>query len=1058
MNTKNEPSGEAALRRLRPPPTAAGVMEFVVRESCGRDWTNELLSFPVEYPRGRQAHTRLVFHGPGGVVPTQISDAEHHADGSLARAVASCRVNLGAGRKLMLCLKPGDSPAPRDRLIWRAERSGMIEAGNSRFAVKVPVSGTYPGNAAPGPVAAIRIGKGEWLGQGTLRAGGDVVMSTELLDRGPLFLRWSTRACYGSRPLVCVECAIQAGEDFVRIREETSRDSDMTFALDCFPGLRPDRLLTEGGGEHMEQQVRVISYARPETMATVDFHSGHHQMSLSWCGVYREGAEPFIGIVELNGAEWTNLALNRIHVVAEPSERLEIVSPLRGGVKEWALVCSTTRRNLKRAGSRVCNHLSRIHQRYAEVPLQKVKDWVLEWDDEKARRPLLQCDTDGIARARAKVKADPELARVYRAWAEALESKKDPKGPWGRPPGTSNSCATLWVALGERRFAERGAELLEKEIRVSVDRFWKEGAYMRLLIFDGRRMKMWLQAYDVLKAGGFIRRASDRNIRRDLAFLAYCFADPEFFPDRVNLMDHEDPDSFFHGLGERWGDTICPPNFQTEYYTTYGMTGCTFPSHPHAAAWREKATAMFDRQLAVHYYDSGGYCESPNYHSHSFIMLNQLALALRRGGDRDFYQHPRFKAQFDWFCRMQTPPILLNEAAKEFVPPWRFMDPDRERYAMLPGNGNTGHDCSDMPLPVELAIGGVMYRESDPALSGRCMTTWRRAGRPTAGHYDDLTFLLVADPSLPGPERLGLASRLLTGNYVTFRGKPETDDEVFVLTKNGTATHHNDFDEGGFTIWAYGSPIAGDFGYHAHHEGKGYGGGDTWKHNCVEFDRKSSGFLGIEHTSPPEKFVSTDLADLLVSHIPINNLRDFAAMGYAERIPVEPPIEYRRYTLFVKPHYLLIYDSLLTCRCAHRWWLHAQADSVTVEGTRVRFGGRFGVDLVAQFIEPAAPAIATGAWSVMKHIYATQALAHDWRVFVAPVRPGQEFTVTYSPDGRRVQVATPEYEDTIFLAHFPFAWDGRGVAFRGRAAVVRASPKGRVVEKVLLDGDVLKTS
>lgn len=1021
---------------------------FTLREQCGHDWTNELLWFPLQWSLGEQKNSRLVLAQDGKAVATQITDVTLHADGSLAAAKAWCRANLPAGKKTTFGVKPAKSPDHSDRPFWRLLPTGEVEAGNRSFAVRLPASGTYCPCEAPGPIVAVRPAGSQWLAHGRLTATQNVVIKTELMDSGPLFIRWTFSAHYETRPLISIECTLYAGEDFVRLDERTSCDSDMDFILNCFPGLAPDRLITKGGGEHIHVATQTLDYGRAEPLAVVDFNSGHHQMSLTWLGVYRDGQKPFVGIVELDGWQWTNLAQNRLHLECSPPGELSIRSPLRGGRKIWALVCSQAATNVVPPAGSKCIHLSDIHQRWAEIPLQKVKDWVLDWPDREPARPFLQCDGREASGARAKIKKDPRLLAAYQEWAAAVDRNE--------PDVTRHPSAltTLYLALGEERFAQAAVAALVKEVEQWVGMLWTDGMLMRLIIFHGRSMKMWLQAYDILKPAGFIDAKTDRRLRRDFAFLAYTIADPEFFPKHNNLADHNDPAGFFHGLGDRIGDAMCPPNFHTEYFTTYGMMGCCFRSHPMAAAWRQEALELAKRQLQTHYYDSGGYVESPNYHEHSFTMMVQTALALRRAGHEDLFQNPRLKPQFEWFCQMQTPPVLMNETAKKLIRPWHVVDADRDRFAMLPSNGNTGHDCSDQILPVELAVGAAIYQDIDPILASRCMTTWRRAGRPIHTHYDDLTFLLLSRPDLAGPKKLALHSTLLAGTYAVFRGNPETPEEVYVLTKNGTATHHNDFDEGGFTIWAYGSPIASDFGYHGQHDGKTCGTGDTWKHNCVEFDGKSSGYLGIEQTRPPEKWVSTPLADLLVSYIPITNFRG-PYMSYMDLVPAQP-IEYRRYTLFVKPHYLLVFDSILECSYSHKWWLHAQANHVRVEGPKVRFAGKFGVDLQAQFITPESPAIEAGQWGVMKHIFAAQAHARDWRVFVAPCKPAQNFEVSSQCGGRVVHVKTPDYSDTIFLAHFPFDFAADGISFEGKAGVVRRRTGRSKPQIQLLDGVKLK--
>ena len=121
----------------------------------------------------------------------------------------------------------------------------------------------------------------------------------------------------------------------------------------------------------------------------------------------------------------------------------------------------------------------------------------------------------------------------------------------------------------------------------------------------------------------------------------------------------------------------------------------------------------------------------------------------------------------------------------------------------------------------------------------------------------------------------------------------------------------------------------------------------------------------------------------------------------------------------------------------------------------MHFTGKYGVDLLAHFITPGAPAITSGEWGVMKHISALQTCARDWRVFVAPLKPGQTFTVSSAEAGRVVTVATPEYTDTILLAHFPFHYADSALTFAGRAGVVRRTADGHC-EHALLDGEVLE--
>jgi len=1046
---------------------------FLVREPMGRPWSDELLSFDASFSPGERTDASvLALFADGKTLPTQITDVTFHADGTLAACKAWTRLNLAPDQAVTLTLKPGKPAEYRDRVqVQPPKYVGFPwEISNGQVSVRVPASGVYPAADAPGPVLAMKLADGPWLGKGNVRASRDVIVTTTLTATGPLFVRWTTTMHYERVRLAKFDCTFYAGGELVRIEESTSHDSDLVSLFNAKPGLEPDRMFTCGVRSRIPTQIRELDYARDETLATVDFHSGHDQMSLSWIGLWRDGGA-FLGVTQLDSARWSNRSVNRIHLHASPPDRMAFATPLQGGTKVYALVCGHAADNITMDTPTGQVNIANVKTRYSDLPLEKVRHWVLDWDaSAEPQRPFLQSGVDSIAQARARVAANAELRRVYESWASVVRGQFTmPASVTGNELATghvawddkvassSSGCATAWVALGDDDLAKLALQRLRQEIQDVINRVWSDGMLNALIIFHGRSMKLWLQTYDVLHAGGCIDAAIDRELRRHLAFIAYCLCEEELFPKQWNLADFNDPDNWYQGLGRKIGDAICPPNFETEYYTTFGMMGCCFRTHPMAAAWRREASQLLDRQLEVHYYDSGSYCESPNYHLHSLVMAHQLALSLRRvHGERDFFQHPRLRNQFEFFIRVQTPPFEPTRAGKPFfILPWRFMDVSPAKVAMVPGSGNTAVNCSDTPMPCELAVAAAVYRDSDNALSQRCMTAWRRAGRPTSNTYNNLTFLLLADPSLPGCDRLDLRSELLTGTFAVNRGNPETPDEVMFLTKCGTATHHNDFDEGGFTIWAYGKSVAGDFGYNTRHEGRQVGCTSTRNHNCVEFDNKNNGYLGPELTRPAESWTSGPLADLLVANLSANNLRD-PELIYWDMLPAD--IEYRRFLLFVKPHYMFVYDSIQRCACAHKWWLHAESSAVQIDGPRVRFKGLYGVDLQAEFVTPTAPKIVAGEWSVMRHISAQQSKQNDWRVLVAPLAQGQEIRVSQRLASGRVMVVEGggpgvegTYRDTLLLAAYPFSYEDDTVAFQGRAAVIRRYANGHVA-KQLIDG------
>ena len=186
--------------------------------------------------------------------------------------------------------------------------------------------------------------------------------------------------------------------------------------------------------------------------------------------------------------------------------------------------------------------------------------------------------------------------------------------------------------------------------------------YLRLIIFTGRQLKVILEIIDVLRWRDELDDATARSFARRAAFLSYCFADKDFWPWDSAFRDRDDPRSIGEEYWDDIGGSVCPPNFFTEYYTTFGIAALAYPEHPAASEWVEQAVDLFERNLAFRFYESGAYDESVNYHAHELIMLTHLATALLAAGEHDFFEHPRFKATFGSLLDTLTPPSRLTQA------------------------------------------------------------------------------------------------------------------------------------------------------------------------------------------------------------------------------------------------------------------------------------------------------------------------------------------------------------------------------------------------------------
>ncbi len=977
---------------------------YTIREPIGHTWQDELVWLPLEHAAAVQA----VDCATGAKLPSQVVGQK-----------LVVRVSLQPGQRLELKAVPCRTPSVPSPFTVCAGGPDVTEISNGTLAVRVPASAGFTAHAAPGPVLAmahlvgVKPGNApRWVGRGSW---GDMVfmgrVETELLDCGPLLARWSTRYLVGGVELAHYELQLLAGTDFVQVTDRTKLGAGLAFRFELTGVDAPAEWFSFGGGEATDVRRGPIGQpparkgcARPGEILHIDFHSGHTQMSYTWAGFLRPGL-PAVGICELHGGQWQIPGRNRIRVMAQ-GDGLACVFAVNGGSKSFALVCGNPDDYAPAKGmSRFCE----LRRKHSDIPLEKVRHWVTEWTHAPVERPML-FPAGTADRWESRLTAWPELADAFRRLA-------------GQASLSSAAVLPCYLVTGRAELRAQLLREIDAALQTGVDHVVKNG-YLRLIIFDGRQLKVAVEALDVLRWRGEIAEEQTRTWARQLAFLAYCFADSDFWPWESVFRERDDPRSQGGEYWEDIGDAICPPNFATEYYTSFALVGLTYPEHPAAEMWIEQGCELFERNLATCFYESGGYCESLNYHHHEVQMLTQLATALWAAGRRDFFEHPRFRANFGFFADVLTPPTRLTETARELVARPTNLNPPTGDCAVLATNwGNSGESCSGSLLPPSVAVAAGVYADRDPAYARHLMASWRRTSQSFCTHYSGFNLIALGRSDLPDAE-LPMASKVVEGLGAVMRAAVGTPAEVFGWIKCGLATHHNCRDEGGLVLYARGAPLLGDFGYHTRHQGRTEGAYETWKHTCVSFGgRTASAYIGTERTLPPEAWRSSPESDLLVACLPVDSIVPEGA-SYLDVTPC-PRIEHRRFILFVKPRYFVIYDRITRSTLPSSWWLHALAHDATVDGARVRFRGRFGVDLAVQMVLPFDACIGLGEYSVQRHLRVDQAGAGDYLAVITPLDPDQAAPQAQFDEATRVLTVRGSWGcDRIAIAAVP--WEPTG--------------------------------
>ncbi|MBM4036088.1 MAG: hypothetical protein FJ291_30510 [Planctomycetes bacterium] len=245
----------------------------------------------------------------------------------------------------------------------------------------------------------------------------------------------------------------------------------------------------------------------------------------------------------------------RIYTSAKPD--LFVRGPLNLGRREWALAVLknpgvvTEKTNL--------TPIAALTRKHGFLPLDKVKDWVLDWP-QAARYPRLFTDAGDMESVRARIKVLPRLQADIRNTGTA----------WGRwlLDGKDEDLQGAYKGLMDRLDIELGDAL-----------GWPNGAGERTSINGypwGMQEKSALA--DTLLGSDRLTVEQKSALRSRMAFMAYLLRDPNFLPPRK--------------AGYGWGSANMPVNVGG----ARAITACLLSDHPKSREWLADSIEYFDER------------------------------------------------------------------------------------------------------------------------------------------------------------------------------------------------------------------------------------------------------------------------------------------------------------------------------------------------------------------------------------------------------------------------------------------------------------------------------
>jgi len=1019
-----------------------------LKDYIGQQWTGEMVRFPVVTDSAIKTSTcRLMLTDEGGTrreIPFQLEGAGRDGATGKWKCHLYCVLDLPAFGERTLQLQSTPPLMEMIKPMAVEQDQGIIQIENGVLRVAIPSSqpaGIGENQVRPPLLGMQRLEVERWIGAGRFSGTGALRGLKTAVKAGAVFTDANLVYAF-EKGIYNVRLRLIRGQPVVLWKEEfdfAGKGAMLTW--DCAAGHE----LSTGLWQHYRTKYDYrktsmgVSRSYPlhfdrggEVTTFTPWIYWWQQDVATWMELWDAEKKWAVGIFTGDPLEWNpedreayRDAYFRLKVTPERQALLEL--PLKKGVRTFGLSLAG-RTPDSRIGSNMevgPTDTARRQIKYAETPLDEVKDYVLDYEGTPPESyPVFVFTPEQQKELEAALdKGYPFLDRVKSAaeWAAQAEPLDDAGGFWhmGVAPD-----ARPWPTVPRQEVLIHatiagGKGPYEAYVRCGAMRGSLEAA--RFILWHGTGPSMGVAPHNWMTSG----RTRALNALADVAMPLLTPREREVLRGRMLFLAYKLASDRYWSVRLGFAGTA---NMTTLVYGELAFLSFLFPRHPMAGRWRKAAIDEIERELANWTGPNGGWLEPCHYATVSLDHIAAVAYAMGNAGLGGPLHNEQLKKAIVWLAKISTPP-----------------DPRFKGLRHFPPIGHT-YLFETSCLPAYVA---KVYRDSDPECANAMRWIWEQCGHPMhpgiGGAYptsDGMREIMVDYTPAEGPPDWG--SEHFPGSGAILRSGFPTDRETQLYMIQGWLHAHYDNDQGSFQLWGKGRPLCLDFGYH--------GNAPAWEHCRVDIG--SGG-----------KIVSFDTQQ---------------ASDYLHS--VQKPWD--RQIVFIKeenplgPNYFVVRDSLgADAPRAGNWWLWLYTDEEPyLDGTTVQMKGRHDVDMDVWFAPSAVPLLAqqrggahgirTKPLSVKVHSAAEPTTDQLGLTLVLPAgtalpwvmypRLRNERPASFSSlaDGRGVKAITVAGTDYVFLSDKPFDYRERDVVFRGTAGAIRV--RNGSVTLILHVGDLIE--
>lgn len=485
-----------------------------------------------------------------------------------------------------------------------------------------------------------------------------------------------------------------------------------------------------------------------------------------------------VGVIGIRAVDWVNPDMHprpsemirqvtdtadvRIHALADPPD-LVVRAPLHLGRRAWGLLTlqmpeagptedatdddgNVTTVAARRAPSQALM----LQAKYGNRQLDKIKDWLLEWDTTRPFPSLFTHD-HRIEAIRARIMASETLKRQLK----------------GHLP------VQRYLREASARDAQAAYEELLDWCRRHIAILFEHG-YGSHRGTNNNQYPWWMQEmsarFDLVIGMPEVTDEQKETLKAYFSFCVHMLQDDEFMPPRR------------HGYG--WGSVNMPVNTRGGR----AVSAAVLSDNPAADAWIERAVEYIDALVERRFGEDGTPISCPHYTSTTADPLINMALPLYYAGHIPPIQtrHPRIERFVQHLIDRQTPPDLRVRGQR-----------------VLPTIGHTL-----MEFDENLGKYAVLMSLTNRRLAGQALWMWKRAGGGTGGFMDGVYYMREDFPEIE-PR---LESVVYPGVGAFLRnGFPHPNETYIAIHRGDFSIDHYDIDVGAFHMYAKGVPLSLDF-------------------------------------------------------------------------------------------------------------------------------------------------------------------------------------------------------------------------------------------------------